>query len=72
MVDYDRRTVQELLKTNKKLALLNNEEKLLKEYANIVYGGKGVLTISVQILERHKILATNIMKLLSKEYTIEL
>jgi hypothetical protein len=72
LVDYDRRTVQGLLKTNKKLDLLNNEEKLLKEYANIVYGGKGVLTIYVQILQRHKLLANNIMQQLSKEYSIQL
>lgn len=71
LVDYDRGTVQELLKTNKNLTLLNNEEKLLKEYANIVYGGKGVLTIYVQILERHKLLAQNIMQQLSEEYSIQ-
>lgn len=72
LIDYDRRTVQGLLKTRNKLQLLNNDEKLLKEYANIVYGGKGVLTIYVQILERHKLIAKNIMQQLSKEYSIQL
>lgn len=71
LIDYDRQTVGALLKTKIKLQFLNNDDKLLREYANIIYSGKSVLTVYITILERHKILANNILKQLENEYSIK-
>jgi hypothetical protein len=71
LLDYDRETINKLLFTKTKLTLLNQDEKLLKEYANIVYGGKGVLTIYVTIIKKQKQLASNIIEQISKEYSIQ-
>lgn len=71
LLDYDRETVNGLLNSNAKVKLLTNDDLLLKEYANVVYGGKGVLNIYVNILKLQKSRAKNIIELLSKEYGIE-
>ena len=70
-MEYDRDNVKKLLATNEKLKLLNDDVKLLKEYANMIYGGKGVLTIYVTIIKKQKQLATNIIQQISKEYSIK-
>ena len=71
LLEYDRDNVKKLLATNEKLKLLNDDVKLLKEYANMIYGGKGVLTIYVTIIKKQKQLATNIIQQISKEYSIK-
>jgi len=68
LLDYDRVNVISLLNTNKKLTLLTENDKELKEYANIVYGGKNVLAIYSILLKKHKYLAEQIINLLNKEY----
>lgn len=69
--DYDRETVKELLNTKTQVRFLNNDEKLLREYANMVYGGKGVLNIYVNILKAQKNRAKNMIEILNKEYDLE-
>jgi hypothetical protein len=60
--------VDRLLETNISPKFLDADEKLLKEYANSIYGGKGVLTIYVLILKSQFTEASNIINLLTKEY----
>jgi len=71
LLDYTRSTAQGLLNTNVKLKLLNDDEKILKEYANVVYGGKGVLNAYVNMLKAQKIRAKIIIEILTKAYGLE-
>ena len=71
MLDYTRQSVIELLNTNTKLQLLTDDEKLMKEYANVVYGGRGILNRYVTMLKAQKLRATNIIEILHKEYGTE-
>ena len=71
LLDYSRENVINLLNTNSKLTLLTSDEKFIKEYANIVYGGKNVLAIYSVLLNNHKKLAEQIIDQLSKEYQIK-
>jgi hypothetical protein len=71
LLDYSRENVINLLQTKNKLLLLTDDEKFMKEYANVVYGGKNVLAVYSVLLKKHKILAEEIIALLSKEYHIE-
>jgi len=71
LLDYTRQTAHELLNTNVKLKLLNEDEQLLKEYANVVYGGKGVLNAYVNMLKVQKARAITIIEILNREYGLE-
>jgi len=71
LLNYTRQTAQGLLNTNVKLKLLNDDEKILKEYANVVYGGKGVLNAYVNMLKAQKIRAKIIIEILTKAYRLE-
>ena len=72
LVDYDRSNVFHLLETNINPKFLDEDEKLLKEYANAIYGGKGVLAIYVTILKSKYPQAANIIDLLNKEYDLKI
>ena len=52
LINYDRNTVQGILKTKSKIELLNNDPKLVKEYANTVYFAKGTLSIYIELIKR--------------------
>ena len=71
LLGYTRGNAFELLKTNKKLNLMQDDEKLLKEYANIVYGGRGILNAYVTMLKAQKRRGKNMIEILSKEYSVE-
>jgi hypothetical protein len=43
----------------------------MKEYANVVYGGRGILNRYVTMLKAQKLRATNIIEILHKEYGTE-
>lgn len=69
--DYNRVNISNLLETKIVPTFLDDDQKLLKEYANSLYGGKGVLTNYISILKKQHHSATNIIKLLEKEYSIK-
>ncbi len=71
LLNYTRGNANGLLKTNVKLKLMQNDEKLLKEYANIVYGGKGILNAYVTMLKKQKNRGINMIEILTKEYGLE-
>jgi hypothetical protein len=71
LVDYNRENVASLLETTISPKFLDDDEKLLKEYANSIYGGKGVLAIYVLILKSQYTQAVNIIELLNKEYDLK-
>jgi len=71
LLDYTRGNANKLLKTNVKLKLMQDDEKVLKEYANIVYGGKGILNAYVTMLKAQKRRGKNMIEILTKEYSIE-
>ena len=50
---------------------LDDNPKQFRELANGVYGGKGVLSIYVTIINRQKELAIKIIEDLRKEYSIK-
>jgi len=58
-------------KTNTKVTLLNNDEKLMMEYVNWVYGTKATVTNYVSGLKSHKERAVRIMQFLQKEYHLK-
>lgn len=70
LLDYTRQSAYGLLNTNVKLKLLNDDEKLLREYANILYGGKGILNAYVNMLIAQKSRAKNNIEILTKEYKL--
>lgn len=70
LLNYTRQTAYGLLNTNVKLKLLNDDEKLLREYANILYGGKGILNAYVNMLIAQKSRAKNNIEILTKEYKL--
>jgi hypothetical protein len=71
MLDYDRETIKNILNTNTQLSFLDDNPKQFRELANGVYGGKGVLSIYVTIINRQKELAIKIIEDLRKEYSIK-
>ena len=50
---------------------MDDNPKQFRELANGVYGGKGVLSIYVTIINRQKELAIKIIEDLRKEYSIK-
>ena len=67
----DRETIKNILNTNTQLSFLDDNPKQFRELANGVYGGKGVLSIYVTIINRQKELAIKIIEDLRKEYSIK-
>ena len=71
ILDYDRNNIKDLLKTNSKLALLNNDQNLMKEYANWIHFATSVLNNYISMLKAHQHRATRIIQYLKKEYALD-
>lgn len=51
IANYDRNTVANILKENTPIALLSNDEKLIKQYGNSLYFSRSSLTNYIEILK---------------------
>lgn len=66
--DYNRSNYREILNSNKKLQLLSNDKKLIKEYANLAQLKRNVIRNYITLLTRLQSRVPVIMQFLKKEY----
>ena len=71
LLNYDRNTVRDILQTNTKCELLNNDEKLIKEYANTIYHAKATLANYIRMLKELENRTPGMIKFLENEYHLE-
>ena len=71
LLNYDRYTVRDILQTDAKCELLNNDEKLIKEYANTIYHAKATLVNYIRMLKELESRIPGMVKFLENEYHIE-
>lgn len=71
LLNYDRFTVREILQTNTKCELLNNDGKLIREYANTIYHSKATLVNYIRMLKELESRIPGMIKFLEKEYDLE-
>jgi hypothetical protein len=71
IASYDRNTISNILKEKTPVALLNNDEKLIKQYANSMYFSRSSLTAYIDILKGIENRIPLIMQFLEKEYHLD-
>ena len=71
ILNYNRNTIVDILKKKEPIALLSNDEKLMKQYANSLYFAKGSLTSYIVILKELENRIPAMTKFLEKEYHLE-
>ena len=71
LLNYDRNTIRDILRTNSKIALLNNDEKLIKEYANTINHAKATLANYIRMLKDMESRIPEVVKFLEHEYHLE-
>ena len=71
ILNYDRYTIVNILKKKEPIALLSNDEKLIKQYANSLYFAKSSLITYITILKQLENRIPMITKFLEKEYHLE-
>ena len=71
ILNYDKYTIVDILKEKKPIALLTNDEKLIKQYANSIYFAKSSLTSYIVILKELENRIPAMTKFLEKEYHLE-
>lgn len=71
ILNFNKYTVGNILKTNEQISLLTNDEKLLKQYANCIYYSKGTLTIYIGMLIDLENRIPIMINSLEKEYHLE-
>lgn len=69
--NYNRSTISEILKETKPIVLLNNDEKLLKQYANALYYSEGTLQTYNKMLKDLEKRIPMIIEFLENEYHLE-
>ena len=69
--NYDRLTISEILKETKPILLLNNDDKLLKQYANTLYYSEGSLQTYIGMLKGIENRIPKIIAFLENEYHLE-
>ena len=71
VLDYNRSNYKEILNSNKKFSLLTNEEKLIKEYANLAKFKKDVIINYIGQLMNLQSRIPIIIEFLKKEYHLK-
>ena len=69
--NYDKYTIVDILKKKEPIALLSNDGKLMKQYANSLYFAKSSLTSYIVILKELENRIPLMTKFLEKEYHLE-
>ena len=71
ILNYDRNTIANILKGKEPIALLTNDEKFMKQYANSIYFARGSLTSYIVILKELENRIPVMTNFLEKEYHLE-
>ena len=71
VLDYNSSNYREILNSNKKFTLLSNDEKLIKEYANLAKFKKDVITNYINQLSRLQSRIPVMIQFLKKEYHLK-
>lgn len=71
IANYDRNTISNILNAKTHIALLSNDEKLIKEYANTMYFARSSLSSYIEILKGIENRIPHTILFLEKEYHLE-
>ena len=71
LLNYDRFTVRVFLQTSTKCELLNNDRKLIREYANTIYHSKATLVNYIRMLKELESRIPGMITFLQNEYNLE-
>lgn len=71
LMNYDRNTIRNILISKDKIALLNNDPQLMKEFANALFFAKGTLLTYIALLERLSLKSVSVSQFLAETYHIE-